>query len=308
MGLSAMSVDQLSAPSSSQPPRPEILHREVRFRCEDGFELGGTFVEGAGDGPSILISSATGVPKGLYLAFSIAAARAGSRGVLFYDYRGTGVSMPARSWKSPIPMRDWALKDLPAAVVALDALAPGKEMVGVGQSFGGQALGLSGVASRFSRYALVTSMSGYFGGLDDPKAKWLMRGFGVPVATIMRQTPKWLGVGEPVPGLVFREWAKWCGMKNYFFDDPTLPETSRFAEVTTPILSVRVTDDIWGTERAVEALLARYSATPIERLAVGPKDAGGQPIGHLGFFRSRFAETLWPPLIDWLLKAKSPAA
>ena len=37
--------------------------------------------------------------------------------------------------------------------------------------------------------------------------------------------------------------------------------------------------------------------------AISPQDAGGQQIGHLGFFRCRFADVLWPQFISWLLDA-----
>lgn len=287
---------------SLSPSNSATTHtgRDLRFTAADGFELGGTLFEGPGSGPSVLISSATAVPKGLYAGFARSAVEAGARAALIYDYRGTGASPTPPGWKTRIRMREWALQDFPAAVAALDAFAPGDEMVGVGQSYGGQAFGLSGAANRFSRFAMVAVLSGYFGGLDDRKVKWLMRGIGVPVASVLKMTPRWLGAGDPIPGTVFREWARWCSMPNYFFDDPTLPETSRFAEVKTPILSIGLTDDPWGTRRAIEALLRRYSGAQVDYHWVSPQQAGG-PVGHLGFFRSRFATTLWTPLIDWLL-------
>jgi predicted alpha/beta hydrolase len=34
---------------------------------------------------------------------------------------------------------------------------------------------------------------------------------------------------------------------------------------------------------------------------IGPADTNCQPIGHFGFFRSRFRETLWPRVLAWLL-------
>lgn len=286
------------SPSISQS---KARGRDVRFSARDGFDLGGTLFEGSGGGPAILISSATAVPKELYANFAAAIVDAGARAALIYDYRGTGASLAPASWKPAIRMRDWGLHDLPAAVTALDAFAPGADMVGVGQSFAGQGLGISGVANRFARHALVASMSGHFDNLDDRKAKWLMRGIGVPVTRVTSMTPRWLGIGEPIPATVFREWAKWCGMRNYFFDDATLPETARFADVRIPLLSIGLTDDPWGTRRAVEALMTRYTAARVEKHWIGPGDVGGQPIGHLGFFRSRFAATLWPPLIRWLL-------
>lgn len=278
--------------------------RDVRFITDDGFELGGTLFEGPGSGPSVLISSATAVPKELYANFAVAIVRAGARAALIYDYRGTGASPVPNGWKPAIRMRDWGLLDMPAAVAALDRLAPGSEMVGVGQSFAGQGLGICGVANRFTRHALVATLSGYFANLDDRKAKWLMRAIGVPVASISSMTPRWLGVGEPIPGTVFREWARWCGMRNYFFDDASLPETSRFADVRIPLLSIGLTDDRWGTRRAVESLMNHYTAAKVEKHWIGPGDVGGQPIGHLGFFRSRFADTLWPPLTRWLLEGE----
>ncbi|MGO4843960.1 esterase, partial [Rhizobiaceae sp. 2RAB30] len=77
---------------------------------------------------------------------------------------------------------DWALLDLPAAAKALDAAAPGHAMVGVGQSYGGQALGLSGISDRFLRYGMVATMSGYWRGLDDRLAGPRMFLVGVPAS------------------------------------------------------------------------------------------------------------------------------
>lgn len=279
----------------------EVRRRDVSFTSAGGFPLAGTLFEGDGDKPMVLVSSATAVPRGLYAAFAAACVAAGARAALVYDYRGTGDSIRPASWKAPIRMRDWALLDMPAAVAALDVVAPGHAMIGVGQSFGGQALGLSGTASRFTRYGMVATMSGYFGGLDDRGARWLMQGVGVPVSLFFRDTPRWLGIGEPIPGTVFREWARWCAHPDYFFGDSSFPETARYRDVSTPILALGLTDDIWGTRRAVASLMRHYESAPIELRWLSPEDAGGQKIGHLGFFRSRFAETLWPQFIAWLL-------
>jgi predicted alpha/beta hydrolase len=90
-------------------------------------------------------------------------------------------------------------------------------------------------------------------------------------------------------------------MPNFFFDDPGLPETVRFEAVRLPILAIGLTDDDWATPRAVAHFLARHPHARIEQRWITPQEGGGGPIGHLGFFRSRFAATLWPPLIGWLL-------
>jgi predicted alpha/beta hydrolase len=276
----------------------------IRIGTDDGFVLGGTLFEGSGRGPVVLISSATAVPQRLYAGFASLLVASGARAVLTYDYRGTGASPRPSEWNKRLNYKDWALLDFPAAARALASTAPDHLMVGLGQSFGGQAFGLSGIAHWFERYAMVATMSGHWRLLDDRTVWAKMNLLGVPVSLLTAELPGWLGIGEPMPSSCFRDWARWCRMKNYFFDDPDLPETSRFAEARTPILSIGLTDDPWATPRAVDDLLSRYKNAPREQRWISPAQAGGSKIGHLGFFRSRFAYTLWPELAAWLLHAE----
>ncbi|QDZ01956.1 alpha/beta fold hydrolase [Nitratireductor mangrovi] len=279
--------------------------RDVSFDASDGFPLRGTLATGPGQGPLVLISAATGVPSGYYAKFARALVEAGAGAVLAYDYRGMPGSPKPPGWRGALRMKDWGLKDMPAALAALESHAPGRPVVGVGQSFGGQALGICGVADRFERYAMVAALSGYWRNMQNPLKVFLaMNALGLPVTTLAGRTLPFMGLGEAIPATIYRDWARWCRSPDYFMSDPGLPETDRFEAVTTPILAVRHPDDPWGTEKAVEALLGFYRNAPIERLALGPQDAGGEPVGHLGFFRSRFAETLWPPVIDWLLRGE----
>ncbi len=298
-----MSSNQGPVARLVQPSGPlyaEAMKSSVTIGTEDGFPLGGTLWQGDGDGPLVLISSATAVPQGLYARFAAALIEAGARAVLTYDYRGTGLSPRPQGWSRRIDYKEWALRDFPAACRTLSAVYPDREMVGLGQSHGGHAFGLSGVSDRFSRYAMVATMSGYLGLLDDRWAWARMNLVGVPVSLFFRDTPRWMGIGEPMPSSCFRDWARWCRMENYFFDDPDLPETARYAEVRTPVLAIGLTDDPWATPRAVDHFMVRHSNAPVEQRWITPQEAGGR-VGHLGFFRSRFAETLWPPLIRWLL-------
>ncbi len=275
--------------------------REIEIPTPDGFPLAGTMFEGNGNGPLVLISGATAVPRQLYAAFAKALVAAGARAALVYDYRGVGGSKRPPGWRRRIDYKDWALVDMPAAAAALDAVAPGHAMVGVGQSFGGQALGICGIADRFDRYGMVATMTGYHGLIDDRTVWARMNLVGVPISMFFQDTPRWLGIGEPIPSSCFRDWARWCRHPEYFFGDPGVPETERFTSVTTPILAIGLTDDSWGNPRSVGKFMSYYVNAPVEQRWVSPDDAGGKAIGHLGFFRSRFAETLWPQFIDWLL-------
>ncbi len=46
---------------------------------------------------------------------------------------------------------------------------------------------------------------------------------------------------------------------------------------------------------------------PQEQRWIDPAAIGAGAIGHLGFFRARFADTLWPPLARWLLAGEAMA-
>ncbi|MDI6838612.1 MAG: hypothetical protein QMD99_23220 [Rhizobiaceae bacterium] len=278
-----------------------VIGKDITFEAADGFPLKGTLFAGTGEGPLALISSAAAVPRGFYSRFATYLVQdRGFRAVLTYDYRGVAASKVPSGWKRPPLMADWAEKDMPAAVDALDALALGHPMVGVGQSFGGQALGLSGRHRRFLRYLMVAVMSGHWRYTDVPlKVFTAMNLIGVPLAMITGRVPGWIGLGETLPGSVFRQWARWGRNPEYFFADLSLDAARRYGEVETPILALGLTDDPWGTPRAQQAILKHYVRAPQQTAWISPASRD-TPIGHLGFFRSAHRERLWKPTADWL--------
>ena len=292
----------------SLPQEVETRRSDIVFGAGDGFPLAGTLFEGSGDGPLVLVSSAAAVPRSIYTRFAQHLVSAhGHRAVLTYDYRGVSASKLPAGWRTRPTMADWAEKDLPAAIDRLEQVAPGHAMVGIGQSFGGQALGLCGRSARFDRYLMVAVMSGHWRYTDESlKVFAAMNLVGVPLAMLTGRVPGWIGLGETLPGSVFRQWAGWGRKPDYFFADPAMDAARRFAEVRTPILSIGVADDPWATPRAQEAILKGYVTAPVERRRVAPPP--GQAIGHLGFFRAAFSESLWQPAIGWLNGAGDQAA
>ncbi|MEX3009487.1 hypothetical protein [Hoeflea sp. TYP-13] len=285
----------------------DIDQTDIQFATADRYILAGTLFSTrpgrpVNNGPLVLISSATGAPRGFYSAFARELVARGSRAALIYDYRGLPDSPPPFGFKGRISMRDWAHFDMPAAMLRLDEEAPGHPMVGVGQSFGGQALGICGMPERFERYCMIACLSGYWRNTDTPWQNLVMMHMvGLPVTAVLGRTARWMGLGEPFPATVFRDWARWCFHPEYFFDDPKVGARAGYATVRAPILSVGMTDDPWGTPRAIEALMKHYVNADITDRWLSPENAGGQPIGHLGFFRSRFRDTLWPGIVDWIL-------
>lgn len=285
---------------------PELSIASLAFPASDGFPLTGSLIENPqGSGPVVLVSSAAAVRQDFYRPFAEALCAAGARAALTYDYRGVGASSAPEGWTDRLSMKDWGAQDMAAAARSLVERFPGHPLAGIGQSFGGSLFGLSGVDHLFVRYAMIASGDGYLPNTDEPLKLFLrMTLLGLPIATVLGHMPGWLGLGETVPASIFRDWARWCRRKGYMFEDRAVPEAVRFAQVRTPLLAVGIADDRWSTPRAVNALLDRMPNARQSQIWLNPAEAGCASIGHLGFFKPKFAATLWQPVIHWLLNGR----
>jgi predicted alpha/beta hydrolase len=285
----------------------EPAMRQISFEASDGYPLSGSIFEGTGAGPAVLISPAAAVPAKFYRHFADRLIRFGASTVLTYDYRGVAASVAPKGWKARLNMKDWGALDFPAALDSLKRISRPHPLVGIGHSFGGVALGLSNRSSDFQRYTALASLSGYYRNTAEPFAVFArMNLLGVPLTIPFGKFPKWGGLGEALPGSVFRDWARWCRNPNFLFADPKVPEARHFQSVRIPILSVGITDDMWGTPKAVDALLVHYNNAAIRELWLSPHESAPGPVGHLGFFRKQHEETLWPAVIDWILHGQVP--
>ena len=257
------------------------------------------------EAPVILISAAAAVPHTYYANFARFLIESGAGGVLTYDYRGIAASAGDRKRWRYLQMKDWALLDFPAAAAFLQERFPDSPLIGLGHSYGGQALGLCGIADRFTRYATVATMSGYWRGLDTPKQVWAQTQIlGRTVASVLGRVPEAVSPGTTMPGGVFLDWTRWIASPNYFFDDPDLPEKDRFESVTLPYLSIGLTDDPWGTRRAVDDFMAHYTNADLRQMWIQPGESG--KIGHLGFFSRRHSKAFWPNLAAFLIDGRWP--
>ncbi|MGI9355117.1 MAG: alpha/beta hydrolase family protein [Rhizobiaceae bacterium] len=280
----------------------------VLIEAGNDWTLHGTLYAGEetqADLPAILISAAAAVPHTYYANFAKFLVKAGAQGALIYDYRGIAASAgDHKRWRS-LQMKDQALLDFPAAAGFLQERFPDNTLVGLGHSYGGQALGLSGVADGFARYATVATMSGYWRSLDTPWRVWLQTQIlGKSVASLLGYVPEAVSPGTTMPSGIFLDWAQWIASPDYFFSDRDLPETSRFIDVTLPYLSIGLTDDPWGTRQAVYDFMCHYTNADLRQMWIEPGESG--KIGHLGYFSRRHSAALWPELRDFLLDGRWP--
>jgi predicted alpha/beta hydrolase len=125
--------------------------------------------------------------------------------------------------------------------------------------------------------------------------------FGPLIARTLGYVPGWINGGADLPKDVLLEWSKWCGTRNFLFALDDLPEKKYFATLTAPMHFAFMDDDPWIARAGVEHLAAQYTnatSRTVERMT--RETCGNRPVGHIGFFRSEFRDTLWPKALAWL--------
>jgi len=277
----------------------------VQFTCDDGHVLHGTLWTPTGT-PSavVLIHPATAVPETLYAAFAEHLASRGLAAVT-YDYRGIGRSAPATLRGFSARMRDWADHDVETVTAWAHQRFEGLPLLAVGHSFGGHAIGLGEGSRHLKGAVFVASHAGYVGGMRGRVERWrarfLLHALGPLLCHTLGYMPgRSLGLGENLPAGVFLEWSKWTSLPRYFFDDASVLAEARFARRRLPVLAVGLDDDPWATPQAIDQLVGQLVNCDVERRQISPA-AAGAPVGHMGFFRRRHRETLWPGVVDWLV-------
>lgn len=263
-------------------------------------------------GAVVAIGPAAGAPSRFYRHFAQAVAERGHP-CLTFDVRDIGVSRTGSVRGVSTRMRDWVVRDVGGVIAEVEARFPGRPLHWVGHSMGGFATGVAENGHRVARQLCVATLNGYWGRLDGFE-KWrvlAMMGTFAPLVLATRgYMPGVLMGGEDMPAPAFEEWRRWCLDPDFLFGDATLPERGNIAAFRAPIRFLQFADDPWGTEASVGDMAQRFhGSVDREVIAVAPRDVGAQRIGHMGFFRPEFRETLWRRHLDWLLSpGGSPSA
>jgi len=271
---------------------------EITLTAADGYRLGATLFDAPAAKNAVLLMPATGVPQTYYAKFAVYLAERGFK-VLTFDYRGIGKSLSTSIKRHPARMRDWALLDAPAA---LEFLSSYSKLMVIGHSFGGQLLGLLPGPQRIAAALIVGSQSGYWRHWPPLGRAWMWPATHVVLPTIPRLLgylpSSRLGFGEDLPAGVAIEWASWCRNPTYLVG--ALGAEDSYARFAAPIRAYALSDDAFAPVAAVQALLDLYPASKSEIRRVHPRDVGAGRIGHFGFFREGFRDTLWREAAQWL--------
>jgi predicted alpha/beta hydrolase len=259
----------------------------------------------------VVIGGAMGVRQSFYEPFAQWLSQQGLR-VWTFDYRGSGDS------RGNLPLRevdadlfDWA-RDYEAVIDAAKAELPDEPLYLLGHSLGAQLPGFLQRPEQVDGLVSIAAGSGYWRE-NAPKLKRTILYFWfvlVPLVTRLfgyfpgRKLKK---VGD-LPRGVILQWRRWCLNPRYSVGAEGELAARSYSRVRFPVLALSMTDDELMTLAGTNSLVSFYTGAPsaIERIA--PADVQARRIGHFGFFREQFSQSLWPSTVDKLNRLASLTA
>ncbi len=279
---------------------------EETIPATDGYLLSGTRYipdEGADNGRTIIINSATGVPRKYYHKYSSFLAENGYY-VVAYDYRGIGDSLQGKLQDSDARMEEWGTKDFAGVVQWISSERGDSPLLVVAHSAGGQIFGLTKESARVRASLFVGVQSGYWRhwpGYHRYLMAMLWYCFIPWSCRLISYCPlATFKLGENLPKGVALQWAHWGRNPHYIVDEEGQPIREYFAAFEGPIRSYSFSDDGLAPKAAVDSLMDYYQYAELDRRHVNPGDVDQKAIGHFGFFRERLRPTLWAESLSWL--------
>lgn len=284
------------------------MKKNITITCQDGYTLAATlYAPDTDTNAAVMVSPATGIKRGFYNSFASYLAEQGY-GVLTFDNRGIGDSLHGKLKDCNATLRDWGSLDMPAVLEQLKKQFPNTRYHVVGHSAGGQMLGLM---PNYGDIASVFNVACSSGQLDNMQgkfryqAKFFMNVF-MPVNHLLfgYTNSQWMGMGEPLPKGVAKDWADWCNGAGYIktaFGDTV--KKHWFDDINCPSFWINATDDDIANNANVDDMTRVFTKMTtegnIKRLTLDPAEQGFSDIGHMKFFSSKRSK-LWALATNWL--------
>lgn len=284
---------------------------ERTLPAADGYPLTARFFQPSGAARGcVLIVPGISIPQTYYEAFAFWLSGNGYH-VATFDYRGIALSRHGSLRHLAVDLIDWARLDCAAV---LDALAEGcaeLPVFWIGHSLGGQILPFVPNHQRISKMLTIATGSGYWRENSAPLRRnvwWLwyvivplaVRTFGYFPGNRLRK------VGD-LPRGVIEQWRRWCLHPEYAPGVEGSAVRDRYAAIQTPIFSLSFTDDEYMSARNTAAIHDFYVNAPRTMKRIAPHEIGEKRIGHFGFFKEKFSQSLWKQYLLPELVGTKPA-
>ena len=273
------------------------------IKCDDGFEIVGTLFEPNKLKSVVMIAPATGIKKQFYRSFAQYLCER-DFAVLIFDNRGIGESIRESINNGNPSLTNWGVLDMTAALEYLKSKFPNKEYHLIGHSAGGQLVGLMKNAMDLKSMFNFGSSSGSLKYSKYPfKLKssfWL--NIYIPLSNLIfgHTKSQWVGMGEPLPKEVGKEWTRWCNGTGYVkVDLGSRIREHLYDQLALNSMWVHAKDDDIANYDNVKDMIRVYPKMKAEIVSLSPAEYGFADIGHMKFF-SRKKSKLWGLTIDWL--------
>jgi len=253
---------------------------------------------------SVIISSATGVLQRYYYKFSSYLSELGYT-VYTFDYYGIGKSSSniAELEQNTVNLKDWGENDQATVINYAKSEHPQHKIIIITHSIGGQILAFNKNISQIDTIITIASQSGYW-------KHW--KGFErfrmcifwyilIPSLTpLFGYFPaKKIKLFENLPKQMVYQWRRWGKHKDYILSEFNYEEL-QFKNYNRYLLSLSFPKDEYAPKVAVDWLANQFINADLDRRHVVPKDFGISNVGHFGFFRSKFKDSLWKTTHKWI--------
>lgn len=278
---------------------------ELKLITADQFSITAhLFLPEKSNGRLLLINSATGVKQQLYFSFASYFSEKGFA-VITYDYRGIGLSKPARMKGFKASMRIWGSVDYKTLTDYIKIHFDDYKKYVLGHSVGALILGMNEDSRIFDELVFVGTQNAFIGNLKFRTKIEAILGFGIvqPVTTgLLGYFPaQWFGLGESLPKNCASDWRTL--ILNRKSTNRLLEKTGDSSkDLQQRVLVIRAEDDAWLTEKGVKSLLKDTypNLKPNYRLVKASESEQGE-IGHVNFFRS-YNKNLWDIILKELTR------
>ncbi|MFW2477838.1 MAG: alpha/beta fold hydrolase [Sediminibacterium sp.] len=275
----------------------------ITITAADGYKLSALYSKPVGQNIGyIVLSSATGIKKEFYINFARYLVQNGYA-VLLYDYRGIGKSAPVNLRKCASFMHEWGTLDMNAVLDYMVTEKKATDIIWVGHSVGAQLIGFLKHKEHIRKVIAISAAFGYWKYFPSP-IKWKIWGLWFFIGPLMVSlfgygAMKRIGWGENLPRNMMKEWREWCLSKTYFASMLNRKiHADKFYGFDIPITSVYMSDDPLANDTTAPMMLSFFPDAKYELLKLYVDEYTHCPVGHVGIFRKKFQNNLWPLLVE----------
>jgi len=285
-----------------------MQEQEVQITCQDQINLAATLFHAEESKAAVMIGPATGIKRQFYAAFAKHLAENGFS-TLTFDNRGIAESKQGGINEGNPSLRNWGKQDMTAALEVLKDRYPNVDYHLIGHSAGGQLVGLMENAQELKSIFNFGSSSGslHYAKYPFKIMSYFFLRIYIPFNNLLfgHTKSQWVGMGEPLPKEVGKEWSRWCSHKGYVkVDLDTKIKEHYYHQLELDSLWVHASDDSIANTETVNDMIEVFPKIKAEIKTVIPDEYGFKDIGHMKFFSKR-RSPLWILATDWLNKHSS---